>query len=89
MTPDATITPPGRSLCYTPRHRRIRRDRIDRPDLRPGNLVWWKAGLYEVEAVEQHGESWIAVLVKPGDVGERQVACWFAAVSELQAEPSA
>lgn len=87
---DAASTDPsstGRTLCHTTRHRRARKSRIDRPDFRRGNMVWWNAGLYEVEAIEQHGERWIAVLVKPGQVGAREVRCWFAAVGELQVEP--
>lgn len=88
MSIDATDTAPNRDLTYHARHRRAQRSRIDRPDLRPGNSVWWKAGLFEVESVEQHGEKWIAVLVRPGDVGKKEVYCTFAPASELQYEPS-
>lgn len=88
MTPDRSTVSEPRTVGASPRRQRHHyASRLDRPDLRRGNMVWWKAGLYEVESVEQHGERWIAVLVKPGDVGKLEVCCWFAGVSELQAEP--
>lgn len=84
-----TVQIPGpRNLTHEARHRRVRRSRLDKPDLRPGNSVWWNGGLYAVESVELHGESWIAVLVKPGEVGSPQVECVFAPVKELQYEPT-
>lgn len=80
--------PTNRALSHESRHRRVKRRRLDRPDLRPGNNVWWEATLYQVEAIEQHGKNWIAVLVKPGQVGQREVMCWFAPVGELRYDPS-
>ena len=87
MTLELFETASGRYLSYETRHRSSQRSRLDRPDLRPGNLVWWRAGLYAVECVEQHGERWMTVLVKPGQVGQPEVRCWFAPASELQHEP--
>ncbi len=88
MPAELNIPSPNRSLSHQSRHHRTRPLRLDRPDLRPGNNVWWNGGLYHVECIEQHGKSWIAVLVKPGTVGQSEVQCWFASVSELRYDPS-
>ncbi len=88
MSIDALDSASPRELSHHARHRSVKRSRLDRPDLRPGNSVWWKAGLFEVESVELHGEKWIAILVRPGGVGKKEVCCRFAPVAELQYEPS-
>ncbi|MFT6399335.1 MAG: hypothetical protein ACJAYU_004100 [Bradymonadia bacterium] len=88
MSIEAIDSTPNRDLSHHTRHRSVKRSRLDRPDLRPGNSVWWKAGLFEVESVELQGLKWIAVLVRPGDIGKLEVCCTFAPASELQYEPS-
>lgn len=88
MSIETVDSPNSRNLTHEERHRSVRRSRLDRPDLRPGNSVWWKSGLFAVESVELHGEKWIAILVRPGEVGSREVECVFAPVTELQYEPS-
>jgi len=88
MTIELFETPSGRFLSHRTRHRHARGSRLDRPDLRPGNTVWWQAGIFQVESVELHGERWMAALVKPGALGEEEVSCWFAPVRDLQYEPA-
>lgn len=89
MEIDVYVPSPAPHPSFEARHRSSRRRRVDRPDFRPGNLVWWQRGLYEVESVELHGEQWIAVLVRPGSKGEPEVQCWFAPTLQLRAEPGA
>ena len=88
MSIDTVDSPNPRPLTHEQRHRSVRRSRLDRPDLRLGNSVWWKSGLFAIDSVELQGGKWMAILVRPGEVTSSEVECVFAPVSELQYEPS-
>lgn len=60
--------------------------RYDEPKVEVGSLVWWKAGLYRVEGIEQQAGGWMAVVVRPGEFGAASARAWFAPCNQLQVE---
>jgi hypothetical protein len=60
--------------------------RIDSPENIVGATVWYKAGLYRVERVEQQASGWMAIIVRPSDFGAADAQAWFVAASQLQLE---
>lgn len=60
--------------------------RIDTPENIVGATVWYKAGLYRVERVEQQASGWMAIIVRPGDFGAADAKAWFVAANQLQLE---
>jgi hypothetical protein len=58
--------------------------RIDSPQHIVGATVWYEAGLYRVERVEQQSAGWMAVIVRPNDFGAPNARAWFVSASQLQ-----